>query len=790
MDSGPSDHDEISVDVVHGPYVASSSTGVGSETDRASKPFPVMRMATENGCFLPDSIRHRCSSSISSSASFAPPHSNPTFSWSLFIAWLSRLLPAGDSPAAHQPTPCGINRYVLLVIYVLYVFATGSVYFGWPALSSMLFMQDAYIWLCPDDAALTNNRFKCSDQDTEVQRLFQIAMPVHFTTSAVAGSLMDRMGPKFTGTIGQSLNCLAWVLLSQSSQSAQTYIPAFILIGLGADTGFLPTLTISNLFPGSEGLVIAVMSAANSASFAIPLILLEGMTAGGGKEAFEKTCLLYAGTGVGLCFLVALILLPGQPFISDLHLTEQDRDSEAGEQQSVPEILLWSTPTCVRFPVQTGSFQTGTALDLAKIRATPDYRKRTSMSFRAMADLNLGFAKSPEPSRCGPRHHTMGPDRRDLWGYHCWHYDVHHRPQRQLSRINRDGIGERVGGWKRRRTTAGLHLGSVQGEEGCEIQRHRGVVSHELLSSVVDGLDNNRKDSASVGIRSLATSALGSGVTIDEDITGAWGLRRADDGLAIDVAMSAGASETMHPFDDVLDKDCDGSGEEDLVVYAPVSFKRHVLSVDYLCIVLYFMLTSIALSFWIVSIPRLHGDKVNAFYGNISPLSFVFCLIHGKLVDCAGILWVLAGNTLAGVLCFMLSLVPGAPAPGYVAAVAMVIYVSFYTNQLYCFLEWRFDVLYFGKLAGIASAAGGLFSLLAQPLYGPLSKHLLHGNFRVVGSTMLTALVFNEFFVVALWWINRRNETKYSPLQKMDPGSTKKASEICSLSVDIVTSCV
>eukprot|EP00922_Rhytidocystis_sp_ex-Travisia-forbesii_P007424 GHVS01010844.1.p1 GENE.GHVS01010844.1~~GHVS01010844.1.p1 ORF type:complete len:748 (-),score=105.48 GHVS01010844.1:184-2427(-) len=682
-------------------------------------------------------------SSISSAASFALANAPR----SLCSRFVNAVSPSCDSRASRQRTPCGVNRFVLLVIYVLYVFTTGCIYFGWPSLSIMLFMQDAYVWLCPDGAETAAHQpYKCSDQDTEVQRLFQIATPVHFVTSAMAGYLMDNMGPKATGAIGQGLNCIAWVLLSQASESTQTYIPAFIFIGLGADAAFLPTMTVSNLFPGNEGLVIAVMGAANSASYAMPVILLAIMEARGGKPAFEATCLLYAGVGTGMSFVVAMLLLPREPFVSEVHLCGRERLDSENERYD------HGTATGDR---AGDSCQEGTALDLTKLRASPDYRKRSSMSFRAMADLNLLFGKYAESSCCGQRHYAVvGRKRQDLWGYHCWHYDLH----LGTSKVNREQPAVPAS-CKRRQTTAGLHLGSVQGEECCEMQRHRGVVSHELLNS-----DTNPQDSPSLDSRSLAMfrSCAGSSAASSLELTFTPGVEE-EQGISNSVEMPVD-NRAMHSFDDVVDFTM--GEEQDLVMYSPVSFRMHVLSVDYIAILVYFMFTSVAFNFWTVSVAQFNGAAANKFYGLVSPFSFVVCLIYGKLVDFVGIFWILAGNSVVGILCYAFSLID-APVFGYLSAVAMAIYVSFYTSQLYCYVEWRFDVLHFGKLVGIASASGGLFSLLAQPLYDPLSKRIFKGNFLLVGVIMLACLTINVLLVLLMWWMNRRHPLKYSPLRRI-----------------------
>lgn len=167
--------------------------------------------------------------------------------------------------AKTQPRPCGVSRYFVLVIYVLYAFLTARVYFAWPNLSNLLFRSEAYSWLCktylaeghPDMRleAHGGKRYICEEQNSAVGNIFVTCLAFAFSFSLAAGLFLDYLGPRITAVIGQVMNALAWVLLAFGSEKAQTYIAAFIFMGIGSDIGYLPLLSSANLFPGHEGYV-------------------------------------------------------------------------------------------------------------------------------------------------------------------------------------------------------------------------------------------------------------------------------------------------------------------------------------------------------------------------------------------------------------------------------------------------------------------------------------------------------------------------------------------------------
>lgn len=249
---------------------------------------------------------------------------------------LQKALPRSDLPGARQPTPLNLNRYVLLFLYVFQTFMTGCVYFGWAPLSSMLFKAGIFSYKCKrgpdgkfvDNQLLHGRPYICDEQDASVQSLFALTLAMHCTMSALAGTMMDILGPKITSMIGQCFHIIGWSLISTltPNSTAAVYL-GFIFIGLGADTAFLPTLLVTRLFPGAAATVITVIGSASSASFAIPLILNSYFTNNG-----ISGCWWYVGFGPCAFLVIDAVVMPLKPFkVFEGDLAEERQNTSRAE---------------------------------------------------------------------------------------------------------------------------------------------------------------------------------------------------------------------------------------------------------------------------------------------------------------------------------------------------------------------------------------------------------------------------------------------------------------------------
>ncbi|KAL8273367.1 hypothetical protein Esti_002699 [Eimeria stiedai] len=235
-----------------------------------------------------------------------------------FWVRLKWLLPGSDHPAALQPTPFGLNRYVLLATYILFVAVSSCDYLGWGPLSSMLLRSGAYLWQCsPDELrnveqVLAEGGYACTEQDLSVQGLFSCCYASHFITFAISGFLLDFTGPKVSALLGSLLSLSSWVLLGACSESFRAWYPAFTMMGAGSGMVYLPMLSIVNLFPGSFGFSLTMLGAGASLSLTVPSLLNSISMSG---IPFRWVCWIYALFGPFVGFLLVSLFVPLEGFI-------------------------------------------------------------------------------------------------------------------------------------------------------------------------------------------------------------------------------------------------------------------------------------------------------------------------------------------------------------------------------------------------------------------------------------------------------------------------------------------
>ncbi|GAB64621.1 transporter [Plasmodium cynomolgi strain B] len=172
-------------------------------------------------------------------------------------------------PGAKQKTPFNISRLSLLIITVIYTATSACIYFDWSAIRNLLLSVGKYKNLNVGeytDITLT-------PQYKRINNLYPTTLAIHFTMSVFCGFLYDHIGPKFTAMIGQMCNIISWILLSIDSTTVDTTLMSFVFLGLGADTAFIPVLTISNLYPDASTFILTVVGAAASLSYAVPATL-------------------------------------------------------------------------------------------------------------------------------------------------------------------------------------------------------------------------------------------------------------------------------------------------------------------------------------------------------------------------------------------------------------------------------------------------------------------------------------------------------------------------------------
>lgn len=234
-----------------------------------------------------------------------------------------------------------LNRFVLLGLYLLVVLLRGCTYWGWNGIQEMLYKSEAYLWECDDPAAITPLRIGNETYDDCPRRkqllggIFTTALGSNLLSSFFAGVALDALGPKITLLIGVLMDVIGWTLLGFSGEKFPAYYAAAFCIGVSADPGYLPLLSVNKLFPKNSSFVISIMGSLRSVSFAIPVIMSAiYQTSAFTKDDLWRMCLGYVGVGQGISLLVCLLFVPMASFTKPE--TPADPEEEAGPKDLTP----------------------------------------------------------------------------------------------------------------------------------------------------------------------------------------------------------------------------------------------------------------------------------------------------------------------------------------------------------------------------------------------------------------------------------------------------------------------
>ncbi|CDI78137.1 major facilitator superfamily domain-containing protein, putative [Eimeria acervulina] len=214
-----------------------------------------------------------------------------------------------------------LNRYLLLFLYLLVVLVRGCTYWGWNGIQEMLYKSGAYLWECDDPDAITELRIgnekyvDCPARKQMLGGIFTTALGSNMLSSFLAGVILDAVGPKITMLFGIVMDIAGWLLLGFSGESFRAYYAAAFCIGVSADPGYLPLLSVSKLFPKNSSFVISIMGSVRSISFAIPVVMSAVFqSASFAPGDLWKMCVGYVGVGQGISLLVTLFFVPMASF--------------------------------------------------------------------------------------------------------------------------------------------------------------------------------------------------------------------------------------------------------------------------------------------------------------------------------------------------------------------------------------------------------------------------------------------------------------------------------------------
>eukprot|EP01071_Lankesteria_metandrocarpae_P005951 Lankesteria_metandrocarpae@DN4180_c0_g2_i1.p1 len=160
----------------------------------------------------------------------------------------------------------------------------------------------------------------CSSQDRILTFAWRIGCIVPMIASFPFGIIFDKVGPRWTGVMGQLQFMIGFILFGVGGPDFVYYI-AFCLIGLAQIPIAQSLISVCNLFPAHANLVLAVISSACDCSYNVPWILLglqqlflKVSPSLSIKNASRLVFIVYGCMFSGSQILVALLVFPDEPF--------------------------------------------------------------------------------------------------------------------------------------------------------------------------------------------------------------------------------------------------------------------------------------------------------------------------------------------------------------------------------------------------------------------------------------------------------------------------------------------
>lgn len=224
-------------------------------------------------------------------------------------------------------TPFGLNRWFLLLSYVIVNALTAYLYLGWAkGLQDMLFRSGAFAWLCPKNSPVVPDYLsRCEKQKTSVGNLLSVSLVSSIVSSVIAGTSLDFFGPKITATTGLIINLSGWILLAESNENLVGYVPAMVLIGIGCNFSSMSIITVARLFPERRRSIIAIST--SSASFSMFVMVTCNAIWKTNIDGLSFRGIIWGYVAVASCVAlpIVLLLLPLKSFtMPEIKLVNDD----------------------------------------------------------------------------------------------------------------------------------------------------------------------------------------------------------------------------------------------------------------------------------------------------------------------------------------------------------------------------------------------------------------------------------------------------------------------------------
>lgn len=171
---------------------------------------------------------------------------------------------------AEWPTTGGLLRlklppWLFYVCAVWTVLTTAGVIYGWVSMSSVLEAEGVFADKCSPVEVINGTASggaPCKEQQLALNSVYTTASIFAYVAPIFFGVFLDSHGPRATILLCLSIFTLgpAFAIAAAASGLDNLYYPAFIAMGAAASSMLTPLYSVSNLFLGWEGLLLAILN--------------------------------------------------------------------------------------------------------------------------------------------------------------------------------------------------------------------------------------------------------------------------------------------------------------------------------------------------------------------------------------------------------------------------------------------------------------------------------------------------------------------------------------------------
>lgn len=238
-------------------------------------------------------------------------------------------------PTAGGPLSVRLPPAVWFTAAAFTLLTTSGAIFGWVSMASVLTLESVFAEGCP---ARTPQGGACAAQQLQLNAVYTAASIFAYAAPVPLGAFLDARGPRATLLLCLAIftTGVALILAAALSGAHALYFAGFVGLGAASSASITPLYSTANLFPGREGLLLALLNGCFDAG-ALVFQTMAALHASGVPLATVWGA--YAGGPLAVSWLLALLLWRRERFpMAEGGVTASADASDAKQQASaVPQ---------------------------------------------------------------------------------------------------------------------------------------------------------------------------------------------------------------------------------------------------------------------------------------------------------------------------------------------------------------------------------------------------------------------------------------------------------------------